>query len=338
MGALERRILGVLIAFGGVVAAGTLGYMILEGWPALDAVYMTVITIGSVGYGEVHPLSPNGRVFTIGLIVAGLGVMGYGLSTVTAFLVEGQLTDALRKRRMERSIAGLRDHVILVGGGETGKHIVEELLKTDTPFVLIERDAGRVASLERLGSILYMLGDATDSAVLEQARIADARGLITTIPLDKDNLFVILCARELNPKIRIISRLTDEQSRSKFIRAGADVVVSENLIGGLRMASEMLRPHVVSFLDAMLRETGSVVRVEEVQIPAGSPWIGKTLAETQIRERVGVVIFGLREAASERYLFNPNPNARLSAGDVLIGCADREQIATLRRLATTRAT
>lgn len=334
MGALERRILGVLIALGGVVAAGTLGYMILEGWPVLDAIYMTVITIGSVGYGEVHPLSPNGRVFTIGLIVAGLGVMGYGLSTVTAFLVEGQLTDALRKRRMERSIAGLRDHVILVGGGETGKHIVEELLKTDTPFVLIERDAGRVASLERLRSILYMLGDATDSAVLEQARIADARGLITTIPLDKDNLFVILCARELNPKIRIISRLTDEQSRSKFIRAGADVVVSENLIGGLRMASEMLRPHVVSFLDAMLRETGSVVRVEEVQIPAGSPWIGKTLAETQIRERVGVVIFGLREAASGRYLFNPNPNARLSAGDVLIGCADREQIATLRRLAT----
>jgi voltage-gated potassium channel len=211
-------------------------------------------------------------------------------------------------------------------------------LKTETPFVLIERDAARVASLERLRSVLSMRGDATDSAVLEEARIREARGLITTIPSDKDNLFVILCARELNPTIRIISRLTDEQSRSKFIRAGADVVVSENLIGGLRMASEMLRPHVVSFLDAMLRETGSVVRVEEIQIPAESPWVGQTLAETQIRERVGVVIFGLREATSGRYVFNPNPTARLSAGDVLIGCADRDQLATLRRLATTRAT
>ncbi len=336
MGALERRIGRVLLAFGGVVAAGTLGYMVLEGWPVLDAVYMTVITIGSVGYGEVHPLSPNGRIFTIGLIVAGLGVMGYGLSTVTAFLVEGELTDALRKRRMERKIAALKDHVILVGGGETGKHIVEEFSKTATPFVLIERDAARVASLERLGSILYMLGDATDSAVLEQARIGEARGLITTIPSDKDNLFVILCARELNPTLRIISRLTDEQSRSKFIRAGADVVVSENLIGGLRMASEMLRPHVVSFLDAMLRETGSVVRVEEIQIPAESPWVGRTLAETQIRERLGVIIFGLREAASGRYLFNPNPAARLSAGDVLIGCADRDQLTTLRRMSDGR--
>ena len=333
MGALERRIWWVLLAFGGVVAVGTLGYVILEGWPVLDAVYMTVITIGSVGYAEVHPLSTNGRIFTMGLIVAGLGVMGYGLSTVTAFLVEGELTDALRKRRMERKIASLRDHVILVGGGETGKHIVLEFAKTEIPFVLIERETARVASLERGGSLLSILGDATDSAVLERARIGDARGLITTIPSDKDNLFVILCARELNPTIRIISRLTDEQSRSKFIRAGADVVVSENLIGGLRMASEMLRPHVVSFLDAMLRETGSVVRVEEIQIPAESPWIGKTLAEAQIRERVGVVIFGLRETASGRYLFNPNPSARLGAGDVLIGCADRDQLATLRRLA-----
>lgn len=336
MGALERRIRGVLLALGGVLAVGTLGYTILEGWPVLDAVYMTIITIGSVGYGEVHPLSTNGRIFTMGLIVTGLGVMGYGLSTVTAFLVEGDLTDALRKRRMERKIAGLRDHVILVGGGETGRHIVEELVKTVTPFVLIERDAARVASLERLGSILYMPADATDSAVLEKARIREARGLITTIPSDKDNLFVILCARELNPTIRIISRLTDEHSRSKFIRAGADAVVSENLIGGLRMASEMLRPHVVSFLDAMLRESGSVVRVEEIQIPPESPWIGRTLADTQIRERVGVVIFGLREAVSGRYLFNPGPGARLSAGDVLLGCADREQLATLRRLAGTR--
>jgi voltage-gated potassium channel len=332
MGSLRRRVLGVLLAFVGVLLVGTLGYLIVEGWPVLDALYMTVITIGSVGYGEVHPLSPPGRIFTIGLIVVGLGVMGYGLSTVTAFLVEGELTDVLRKRRMERAIAGLSEHVVLIGGGETGKQIAEELLKTGAAFVVIEPDAARVAALERLGPVLSIVGDGTESAVLEQARVREARGLITTIPSDKDNLFVILCARELNPTMRIISRLTDEQSRSKFVRAGADAVVSGNRIGGLRMASEMLRPHVVSFLDAMLRETGGTVRVEEVQVPADSPWVGKTLAEARIQERAGVVVFGLREGTTGRYLFNPTPGTRLAAGDVLIGCADREQFAIWRRV------
>lgn len=333
MGKLEQRIIALLAALVGLLASGTLGYMLIERWSALDALYMTVITLATVGYGETHPLSTVGRIYTIALILVGLGVVGYGLSTVTAFLVEGQLTGILERRKMERKIKNLRSHVILIGAGETGKHIAEEFLKTATPFVVIERDPTRVAALERLGEVLYIIGDATESAVLQQARIESARGLISSAPLDKDNLFVILTARELNPALRIVSRVTAEESRHKLLKAGADAVVSSNLIGGLRMASEMLRPHVVSFLDVMLRETeGTTMRVEEVQVSPTSPWIGRTLEQIQIWEKVGVVVFGLREAATGRYIFNPPPTFTLRAGDILIGCADRNQLASLRTL------
>ncbi|MBI4608925.1 MAG: potassium channel protein [Candidatus Rokubacteria bacterium] len=330
---IEQRIIIVLVALVGVLALGTLGYVVIEGWPVFDALYMTVITLGTVGYGETHPLSTVGRAYTIVLILVGLGVMGYGVSTVTAFFVEGDLADLLGKRKMERKIKGLRDHVILIGAGETGKHIAQELLKTGTPFVVVDRDAEQAATLERLGQVLYLVGDATDGEVLQQAQIEYARGLISSAPSDKDNLFVILTARELHPSLRIVSRVTADDSRPKLLKAGADAVVSSNLIGGLRMASEMLRPHVVSFLDAMLRATAeSAVRVEEVQVPPTSPWVGRSLEDVQVRERVGVVVFGLREGATGKYVFNPAPSARLDAGDILICCADREQLASLRRL------
>jgi voltage-gated potassium channel len=333
MGMLEQRIMGVVVAIGSILAFGTLGYMLIEGWPAFDALYMTVITLATVGYGEIHPLSTPGRIYTIALILLGLGVMGYGLSTVTAFFVEGELTDILGKRKMERKIKNLSDHVVLVGSGETGKHIAEELIKSATPFVVIEQEPARVAALERLGDVLYIIGDATDSGVLQQARIESARGLISSTPSDKDNLFVILTAKELNPSLRIVSRVVADESRHKLLKAGADAVVSTNLIGGLRMASEMLRPHVVSFLDAMLREAGgTTVRVEEVVVPETSPWIGSTLEEVGIQRRVGMMVFGLRQAATGRYIFNPTPAIRLGAGDVLVGCADRNQIESLRGL------
>lgn len=333
MSKIEQRILVVVVAIGSILAIGTLGYMVIEGWSPFDALYMTVITVATVGYGETHPLSTAGRVYTIALILVGLGVAGYGVSTVTAFLVEGELTGILGKRKMERKIKGLRDHVIVVGAGETGKHIAQELLKTATPFVVIEPDPAQVATLERLGEVLYVVGDATESTVLQEAGIESARGLVAATPSDKDNLFVILTARELNPNLRVVSRVTAEESGHKLRKAGADAVVCSNLIGGLRMASEMIRPHVVSFLDAMLRETaGTPVRVEEVQVPPTSSWVGRTLEETRIREKVGVVVFGLREAATRKYVFNPAPTFRLSAGDVLIGCADRDQLAALKSL------
>jgi voltage-gated potassium channel len=233
---------------------------------------------------------------------------------------------------MEGRIAKLRDHIVVCGGGQTGRHIAGELLGTRTPFVCIELNPAEEDAIRKLSpDILYMLGDATDSEVLRAARVEVARGLIACMPSDKDNLFTLLTARELNPSMRIVSRLIADESRPQLIRAGADVVVSVPTIGALRLASEMLRPHVVGFLDSMLREPGAV-RVQE--IPIGHPAIGQRLGSLRLQERVGMVVFALRDGVSHRYRYNPPPDHVLAEGDVLIACADPEQVAAARKLVT----
>ena len=322
-------LLGLLVT---VTGAGTVGYVAIEGWSSFDALYMTVITLGSVGFGEVHPLSPVGRAFTIVLIVSGLGVVAYGLSAITALLIEGDLSHHWEKRRMERRIGELTDHIVVCGGGETGRHIILELTATKTPYVCIEHVAEQAESLRRtVPDVLFVVGDATESDTLRTAHIERARGLIAAMPADKDNLFTLLTARELNPALRIVSRISGEEARARLLKAGADAVVSNKSIGALRLASEMLRPHVVSVLDAMLREPGNV-RVQE--IPVGRAGAGKALAALQLQERAGVIVFALREAATQRHLFNPPPERALAAGDVLIACADAAQVERARRLVT----
>lgn len=328
---VNRRLLlivGLLVA---VTVVGTAGYVLIEGWSVFDALYMTIITLGSVGFGEVHPLSPAGRAFTIGLIVSGLGVVAYGLSAITALWVEGDLSHHWEKRRMERRIEDLRDHVVVGGGGETGRHIIRELAATRTPFVCIELEPAHAESLRRVvPDALYIIGDATETDVLRTAHIERARGVILTMPADKDNLFALLTARELNPRLRIVSRVSSDEARARLLRAGADAVVSNKAIGALRLASEMLRPHVVSVLDAMLREP-SEVRVQEIQVGPGAA--GQSLAALKLHERAGVTVFAMREGATHRHVFNPPPDRPLAAGDVLIACADTVQVAAARRIA-----
>ena len=323
-----RRVGQILALLVAVLVFGTIGYVVIEGWSVFDAMYMTLITVGSVGFGEVHPLSMAGRVFTMVLIVVGLGTVAYGLSAITALWVEGDLSHFWEKRRMERRIEVLHDHVIVCGAGETGQFIARELLQTRTPFVCIEADLAREPALQAFG-VLYILGDATDTHVLRLARVEVARGLIACMPSDKDNLFTLLTGRELNPSMRIVSRVSSEDSRPKLLKAGADAVVSNKSIGALRLASEMLRPHVVSFLDAMLREPDSM-RVQE--IPVGDAVAGRSLRDLDLQQRAGVVVFALREADTDRHCYNPPPERTLRAGDVLIACANHEQLATVRRL------
>ena len=322
----EIAILLILVHLIGVV-----GYMTIEGWSAFDAFYMTVITLGTVGYGETHTLSTSGRVFTIGLIFVGIGTFAYALSSVTAFWVEAHVFGLWRKRRMERRIAELRDHIIVCGGGNTASHIAEELVQTRTPFVVIERDPAREDAIRNMaGDVLYIIGDASDEAALRHARIETARGLVTCMSDDKDNLFTIFEARALNPSLRIVSRLTDDEARPKLIRAGANGIVPMQRIGALRIASEVLRPHVVSVLDVMLREPG-LVRVQEMLVGAGAA--NKTLAALGMPERVGVTIFAMRDAESLRHTFNPPGDRVLREGDVLIGCAGPEQLEAAREVA-----
>lgn len=330
----HERLWQILLLLVAVVSFGTTGYQLIEGWTFFDALYMTMITVASVGFGEIHPLSTAGRSFTIGLIVVGLGAVAYGLGTITAFWVEGDLLHLWEKRRMERRIAALRDHIVVCGGGETGRHVARELLQTRRPFVCIEIDPGEEAALRRLGDdVLYIVGDATTSDVLRRARVETAAGLVACMPSDKDNLFALLSARELNPTMRIVSRAVLDDAGPKLTKAGADVVVSVPVIGALRLASAMVRPNVVNVLDAMLREPGAV-RVQEVTV--GAAGAGQTLAALRLQERTGVVVFALREAATGRHLFNPSPERPLQAGDVLIGCADPEQLVALERIVTER--
>jgi len=233
---------------------------------------------------------------------------------------------------MEKALARLNGHVIVCGAGETGKHVVEELLKTGTPCVVIEQNLARCKHLERFGPIPVIEGDATDGVVLTRARIGQARGLIATLPSDKDNLFVILTGRELNPNIRIVSRLIEDESLPKLRKAGADAAVSSNQIGGLRMVSEMIRPRVVSFLDSMLRDPHRVLRVEEAEVVAGSPVVGKTLAELDLINRVGLVVIAKRQGPDGDFEYNPRPSSPLNAGDFLIVCGEPGQVEALREV------
>jgi voltage-gated potassium channel len=312
---------------------GIAGYVLIEGWSLFDALYMTVITLGTVGYGETRPLTDAGRVFTIGLIFVGIGTFTYALSSFATFWVEAHVFGLWRKRRMEQRISRLTDHVIICGAGETAYHIVQELRHTRTPFVIIERDPAQEERLLEFGDdVLYIIGDASDASVLRRARIDTARGLVACMSEDKENLFTVFEARDLNPDVRIISRLVEDSARHKLVRAGANGIVPMQRIGALRLASEVLRPHVVSVLDVMLREPG-LVRVQEMEVGAGAA--GQTLAEIDLGQRAGVTIFALREAGTLRHVFNPRPERVLSEGDILIGCADPDQLEVARRVART---
>jgi voltage-gated potassium channel len=327
---LRARFVTILLLLAGVTGLGTIGYMLIERWNAFDALYMTVITVASVGFGEVHPLSTAGRAFTIALIVVGLGTVAYGLSAITAFWVEGNLLHLWEKRKMERRISALRDHVIVCGGGEIGRHIAQELMKIGMPFVVIDIDPRQESTFHKLGhELLYIIGDATEGDVLGAARIENARGLIACMPSDKDNLFTLLTAREMNPSIRVVSSVNSDDARPKLLKAGADAVVSGKAIGALRLAAEMIRPHVVSFLDSMLRDP-EAVRVQEIAVGAGGA--GQSLGTLGLQERVGIIVFALRSVKTLRHHFNPPPETTLEEGDVLIACASHEQVEAARRL------
>lgn len=332
---LAKRLTVVLGIFFSVFAVSTGALMVIEGWSFLDAIYMTTITLFSVGYGEVNPLTASGRWLMIVVIFAGAGSLAITMSMITAFIVEGELRDVLGKRRMEKQLTKIRDHIVVCGAGETGIHVVEELDKTRTPCVVIEQNLAQLKHRERLHGVPVLEGDATDEEVLRHARVDSARGLITTMPSDKDNLFVILTARDLNPRLRIVSRAIKDESHTKLRRAGADAVVSANQIGGLRMVSEMIRPHVVSFLDTMLRDPSRSLRLEEAMVPATSPLAGKTLGEVDLHNRVGLVVIAVRHGDVVGYTYNPKSSYALEPNDYLIVCAEPGQIEALRAILAT---
>ncbi|MBA3532274.1 MAG: potassium channel protein [Ardenticatenales bacterium] len=309
-----------------IMALGTLGYHLLEGWSLLDSLYMTVITLGTVGYGEVHPLTTSGRIFTMMLIILSIAIAGYSVSTLAAFVLEGEFNRLLQLRRMDKHISSLQDHIVLCGGGHTGRHVAHEFYQTRTPFVVIEQDPVALNDLLRVGDVPYIEGDATDDETLLLAGIQRAKGLVTTLGEDKDNVFVVLSARAFNPRLRIVTRLVEEKNAEKLRKAGADEIVFADALGGMRMASVMIRPSVVTFLDEMLRVREQTLRVEQIEITEHSAIVNKTLGDADIGRRTGMLVVAIR-APSGNYLFNPGAQTVLEPGDILIVIGTPEQMA-----------
>ena len=311
-----------------ILCAGVLGYHYLEGWSLFDSLYMTVITLATVGYGETHPLTLPGRAFTMFLILGGMSIIFYALTEITTFVVEGEMTGLIRRRRMNRQITKFKNHYILCGVGRSGSHVLNELRKTGRTCVVVEKDPLKVKTLVAEG-VPVIEGEATEDVVLRSAGIERATGLVTALPSDKDNLFVVITARGLNPSLRIVSKVEEISARDKFLRSGANTAVSANFIGGMRMASELIRPATVSFLDTMLYGTPSL-RVEEVTVSPTSEYVGVTIGKCEPVKSSGVVLVSIRRNDDkDGFRFNPPPDTTLQGGDVLIIIGNRSQIQEL---------
>ncbi len=312
------------------------GYRLLGGPKVtlLDAIYMAVITIATVGYGEVIDTStnPSLRVFNIFVILFGIGIMLYVFSASTAFIVEGELKDIFRRRKMLKQIQQLKDHFIVCGAGETGQFVIEELIKSGHSFVVIDLDEGHLEKVQHLGQFPVLKGDADDDEVLDAAGLERARGLVTALPDDRDNLMVTVTVRQKNPTIRIVARCAEAGMVDKLIRAGANSAVSPNMIGGLRLASELIRPGVVGFLDQMLRNQSRTLRVEEIAVPQVSPWVGKTIHDIGIHRRFDLLALALRRSTGDM-VYNPQGDAVLASADVLVVMGDVEKVWKAREAA-----
>jgi voltage-gated potassium channel len=316
------------------LAGGTLGYVVIEGWGFLDALYMVVLTGTTIGYGEVHDLTTAGRVFTIVLMLISwaFGAVMVGLITYT--LVGIRFDTLFRRRQMDKRIKHMEDHYIVCGAGKVGRKIMLELLETKVPFVVIEHNRELAEELMLEHPELHIIeGDAADNEVLERANIMEARGLMCALDTDASNLFLCLTARDLNPGLRIVSRANEEDSVHKLEKAGADSVVSPVRIGALRMASSMIRPEVVSFLDVMIHQKDLTLRMEQVNVPAGSSMIGKTLIDAEIPQRTGLMVIAVHQKSTDKFIFNPGGAYDIEEGDAFVILGTPEQRQKLESLA-----
>jgi voltage-gated potassium channel len=328
---LARRFLLLLFVPILLLLVGTVGYHFLEGWSLFDALYLTVITLTTVGYGDIHPHSIAGRTFTMILLLGGVFTFCYAATEIIRSIISGEVRIALGRQRMERNLAELRNHLVVCGYGRMGHLVCTRFASQGLPFVVIDTDA-RLLEDFQLPHGLALHGDATSDEVLRQAGVERARGLVAVTASDADNLYITLSARLLNERLFIVARAEEERAEQKLVRAGADRVVSPYAIGGARMAQAVLRPTVVDFLELATRTEHLALQIEEVQIMAGSRLAGTTLRDSQVRQDLGIMIVAIKKASGEM-LFNPPPDAIMQASDILITLGPRPQLDHLERLA-----
>ena len=318
-----------------LTAAGTIGFHFIEGWGWFDSFYMVVITLSTIGYQEVHPLSHAGRVFNIFLITTGVVLVLLMIGALTQALLEFELVRVFGRRRMEREVANLKGHYIICGAGRVGHSVARELALKPCPFVVIESEEKSVAELDP--KWLVMMGDAASEKTLRDAGIDRAVGLVAATTTDATNIYIVLTARGLNPKLKIIARASEERAEKHLKTAGADVVISPYAAAGHRIAQSFLRPHLLDFLDIASDRSGTFqMLIEEVRIAAQSSLAGNTVGNSGIHHNFGIMILAIRRADGETR-FNPEAPEPIRAGDTLIAMGEPAQLAKLESLAANAA-
>ncbi len=331
----QRKIIIAFSLLFGLLIVGTIGYSLLEKgnpegeWDILDAVWMTVITLTTTGFDRMN-MSDAGRIFTLFLLVGGFGIFAYSVTVATAFLVEGQLQSFFKQRKMIRTVDKLSNHYIICGIGDTGVHVLEEMEKADASFVCVEMDEERVEHLAETHNFLYVHGDATDDDILIRAGIERAKGLVACLSRDQDNLFAVISAKKLNPSLRVVSKAVENNSPEKMITAGADEVVLPDHIGGIRLASGILEPHLIDFF-AKMQVSRQTTRFAESIIQPDSKLDGIAIEEAEIKDETGLVVIAIR-SKDGTYIYNPSGDLRIEAGDALFVISDPRQLQLLHKL------
>ncbi|MCE5306064.1 MAG: potassium channel protein [Acidobacteriales bacterium] len=332
MNRLTKRMLFTGALMAAVLAVGTTGFVLIDDYPVFDAFYMTVFTVTTVGYSELHPLSQAGRVFNTFIIFFGVTVMFFAIGAMTQAIIQLELGDVFDKRRMRRMIDKRANHYIICGFGRVGRGAAEELRAASVAFVIVDRDPERVDQAVKAG-MLALAADATRDETLHAVGVTRARGMISALGTDADNLFVTLSAKTLNPMLNLAARVSEEAAEQKLRRAGADAVFAPYAITGHRLAQALPRPHVSQFLDFTDKDLGTDVAIEQVRVKETSEYASKSLQQTQLRRDVGVVVLAIRKSSGEM-LFNPPAEAEIQGGDYLIVMGRHADLRKLEGLLT----
>lgn len=313
-----------------VMAGGTVGYMLIEGWDFHDSLFMTITTVATVGYGEVHPLSRAGEIFSMALILVGVGAVLYFLTMITQWVVEGKLRQVMGRRSLERRIRSLKDHYIICGYGRIGAQVADMLAERDVGMVVIDTSEDATRRLEAAG-IHYVLGSATEDESLLAAGIDRARGLVATVSSDADNVYIVLTAKGMRPDLFIIARATEPGSERKLKRAGADKVVSPYFIGARRIAQTVLRPSVADFIDLTFHGSDLALQMEELVVGPQNELVGVSLKESGLRQKLDLIILAIKKA-DDRMIFNPPADTVIDRGDTLIALGPHQSMLKLGRM------
>lgn len=325
-----RHVITVLLLFAFLLAFGTAGYVVIEGWEPMDGLYMTVITLATVGYGEVHEISQSGRIFTVILIFLGVGSFLYVLGNLAQFLVEGRIRVILGRRKLDRQINQLKDHYIVCGYGRIGRALSRFLVQRHMNVVVIEQDENRISVIDE-DDMLYIMGAATDEANLVKAGIERAKGLTTALGTDAENILVILTARQLNPHLFIVARASQDATEKTLYAAGANVVVSPYDLGARRMAQAILRPTVIDFLDSAFVDESVDIQIEEIPVKASSNLVDVSLQDSGVRQDLNLIVIAIKKADGSM-LFNPLAQTKIGAGDTVIVVGENKSLLRLEHL------